>query len=312
MIIRLGYACISKTINLTTSTPYTYTNYLKEKDMEKLKKTINSNLNNLNELINYNIKNNIHFFRLSSKIIPLATKSDVIFDYYNDYKKLYNIIGNKINKNNMRIDFHPDQFCVLNSTRQEVVNSSIDILNYHYNLLKYLNIKNKVLVLHIGSNVLGKENSKKRFINNFKKLKDEIKECIAIENDDKIFNIKDCMDIYEQIKTPIILDYHHHICNNDDINIDDYMKKILTSWKKTTPKMHFSSPKNKTKKEFRSHNDYIDVDDFINFLKILKKYETNVDIMIEAKAKDEAVFRLIRQLKYKTDYKFIDDTSFII
>ena len=32
--------------------------------------------------------------------------------------------------------------------------------------------------------------------------------------------------------------------------------------------------------------------------------------MIEAKSKDEALFRLIRELKYKTNYKFINDTNF--
>ena len=32
----------------------------------------------------------------------------------------------------------------------------------------------------------------------------------------------------------------------------------------------------------------------------------------EAKKKDEAMFRLIRELKYKTNCKFIDDTSFIV
>ena len=32
--------------------------------------------------------------------------------------------------------------------------------------------------------------------------------------------------------------------------------------------------------------------------------------MLEAKAKDEALFKLIRELKYKTNYKFIDETSF--
>ena len=32
--------------------------------------------------------------------------------------------------------------------------------------------------------------------------------------------------------------------------------------------------------------------------------------MIEAKGKDEALFRLVRNLKYKTNYKFIDDTTF--
>ena len=32
--------------------------------------------------------------------------------------------------------------------------------------------------------------------------------------------------------------------------------------------------------------------------------------MLEAKGKDEALFRLVRLLKYKTDYEFIDDTTF--
>ena len=43
-----------------------------------------------------------------------------------------------------------------------------------------------------------------------------------------------------------------------------------------------------------------------------KKYNKNIDIMIEAKKKDEAMFRLIRELKYKTDYKFVDETTFIV
>ena len=34
--------------------------------------------------------------------------------------------------------------------------------------------------------------------------------------------------------------------------------------------------------------------------------------MLEAKNKDEALFKLIRELKYKTNYEFIDDTSFIV
>ena len=66
------------------------------------------------------------------------------------------------------------------------------------------------------------------------------------------------------------------------------------------------------KKEFRSHHDYINSDDFINFIEIVKKYDIDIDIMLEAKAKDEALFRLVRELKYKTNYKFIDDTSLIV
>lgn len=311
MKIRLGYACISKTLsNVTTSSTITYTTFQKDKDYKKIDTAIKSNLNALKEILTYNIKNNIHFFRLSSKLIPLATKSDVIFDYIDPYKDYYNSIAKIIKDNKLRIDFHPDEFCVLNSTKSEVVKNSIAILEYHYNLLKALEIKNKILVLHIGGNTFGKKNSISRFINNFNTLSKDIQESIAIENDDKIFNIMDCIYISKNINVPVILDYHHHICNHDELDINDYLKDILSSWHNATPKMHFSSPKNKTKKDFRSHNDYINVDAFINFIDLLKPFNHDVDIMIEAKAKDEALFRLVRELKYKTNYTFIDDTSF--
>lgn len=74
MKIQLGYACLSKTITETTSSPLTYTEFLKNKDFDKLNKVIISNLTALNKLIDYNIKNNIHFFRLSSKNYPTCYK----------------------------------------------------------------------------------------------------------------------------------------------------------------------------------------------------------------------------------------------
>ena len=162
-------------------------------NLSKLDKVIISNLEALEEIIDYNVKNNIHFYRMSSKIIPLATKDDVSFNYIEKYKEYYDRIGDKIKNSCMRVDFHPDQFCVLNSTKKEVVDNSIRILKYHYNLLEALGIKEKILVLHVGSSVFGKDNSIKRFINNFNKLPDHLKKCIAIENDDKIYNIKDCL-----------------------------------------------------------------------------------------------------------------------
>ena len=312
MRIRLGYACITKTLNnITTSTPFTYSEYLKNRDFNKLDKIIKSNLEDLIKILKYNIKNNIHFYIMSYKIIPLATKEDVIFDY-SIYKDYYNEIAKIIRNNNLRVDFHPDEFCVLNSVKKEVINSSIKILKYHYSLLNYFKIKDKLLILHIGSNAFGKENSIKRFINNFNRLPNYIKEIIAIENDDKVFNIIDCIKISEKIQCPIIFDYHHYICNNNGEKIVDFFPKVLKSWQNKTPKIHFSSPKSKLKKDFRSHNDYIDSDVFINFLRKISIYDKNIDIMIEAKKTDEAMFKLIRELKYKTDYKFIDDTTLII
>ncbi len=312
MIIHLGYACISKTIDITTSKTISYTNYLKlnkQDRFNKLDKIVKENLNNLELIINYNIKNNIHFFRLSSALIPLATIKDIDFDYITPYLELYKKIGLKIKENNMRVDFHTGEFTVLNSTKKEVLENTFEILKYHYSILNALNIDNPTLVLHVGSSVFGKDNSIKRFINNFKKLPNYIQNSIVVENDDKVYNILDVLKLCGKLNIPMVLDYHHYICNSGDINITDYYKEIFKTWTKT-PKLHFSSPKNKTKKEIRSHHDYINSDDFISFIESIKHLNINLDIMIEAKAKDEALFRLIRELKFKTNYRFIDETSF--
>ena len=67
----------------------------------------------------------------------------------------------------------------------------------------------------------------------------------------------------------------------------------------------------KIKKNKRSHNDYINVDDFISFIEKIKFTKRDFDVMIEAKKKDDALFRLIRELKYKTDYKIEKNTIFL-
>lgn len=306
MKVRLGYACITNCINDSSSSPYTYSEYLKDGDIDKLDRVIISNLKSLNNIIDYNIKNNIHFYRISSKIIPLATKDDVKFDYTNKYKSYYDTIGKKISDSKMRVDFHPDQFCVLNSVKSDVVSNSVKILEYHYILLNMLNVNDKILILHVGSSTFGKENSISRFINNFNKLPIYLRKCIAIENDDKVFNVNDVLKISKVTSIPIVLDYHHHLCNKSDFSFAD----IFNSWGNSRVKMHFSSPKNK--RDYRSHNEYINGDDFINFIEILKKYDRDIDIMLEAKGKDDSLFRLVRYIKYKTDYEFIDDTTFLV
>ena len=308
MNIRLGYVSISKTLDITPSKTITYTNFLNNKDYNKLNNIIIENLTNLEKIIDYNIKNNIHFYRLTSKLIPLSTITEINFDYINKYQEYYQKISKKIKENNLRIDTHPDQFCILNSTKKDIVLNSINILKYHYNILNALNIKNKIIILHIGSSVLGKQNSIKRFINNFNKLPSYLKECIALENDDKIYNIKDCLELCEKLNIPMVLDYHHHLCNNDNLDIDIYLKRIINTWKNINPKIHFSSPKNNTKKDFRTHHDYINPIEFIKFLDKIKNLNIDLDIMLECKAKDEALFKLVRQLKYY-NYTFIDETT---
>lgn len=309
MIIRLGYVSISNTVNLSTSSSITYTNFSTNKDYKLINNTIKNNLENLIKILNYNATNNIHFYRLSSNIIPLSTHPQVSFDYFDKYQTYYNKISRIINNKQMRVDIHTSNYCIINSEKEEVVSTSIKSLEYYYNLLTYMEIDKPLIILHIGSSKPDKEKALERFINTVKKLPKYLKNSIAIENDDKVFNIEDVLKVSKELNIPVILDYHHYICNKTK-DIDNYLEDIIKSWNNQRIKMHFSSPKNS--KNLRAHNDYIDVDSFIEFLNKLQKYNQNIDIMLEAKAKDEALFRLIRQLKYKTNYKFIDDTSFEI
>lgn len=314
MKVRLGYVALSKALDdVTTSSTITYTNYInKNYNTSKLLEITKNNLDFLYEIIKYNVKNNFHFYRLTSKLVPLATHDKVDFDYITPLLDEYKKIGKLINDNNIRVDTHPDQYAVLNSMDSKIVKNTVEILEYHYKIMDAIGIKDKIIILHVGSSACGKKASITRFINNFNKLPDHIKKCIAVENDDKVYNIKDVLELCHKINVPMVLDYHHFICNNEKEDINDYLKEILDTWENITPKIHFSSPKSKLKKEFRSHSDYINKECFIKFINILKKQDKDIDIMLEAKAKDDAVSRLARCLKYETNYKFLDETTFII
>ena len=313
MKIILGYVSLSKALDITPSSTITYTNFEKENfPVDKLIDITKKNLEALKEIILYNIKNDIHFYRLTSKLIPLATHNKVDFDYITPLLSEYKELSQLINSNNIRIDTHPDQYAVLNSMDKKIVKNTFEILEYHYKILTALNIKNPIILLHIGSSACGKKASITRFINNFNKLPEHIKKYIALENDDKTFNILDTLNLCKKLNIPMVLDYHHYLCNNTGEKLEDYIEEITGTWKNMAPKFHFSSPKSKLKKEYRSHHDYVNPDEFIKFINILKPYDKTFYIMLEAKFKDDALFRLTRQLKYKKNYIFIDNTSFII
>lgn len=314
MQIRLGYVALPITIEETSSKTMTYSNYKKlgiTRGNEKIHNIILENFDNLKKILNYNIKNEVYFYRLTSNLIPLATHPNVNTDVFHQYRENFKEIGDIIKKYNMRVDTHPDQFCVLNSINEEVVTSSINILKFHQSMFEMMGIKGKI-ILHIGGNTGGKRLAMKRFKDNFLKLDEKIQKMIILENDDKIFNIRNTLKLCKELKIPMVLDYHHHLCNNNGENIEDFIEEIIDTWKdeELPPKIHFSSPKNK--KEIRSHHDYINYHDFLKFLERIKFINCDIDIMLEAKAKDEALFRLIRQIKYKTDYKFVKNTIFLI
>lgn len=318
MIVRLGYVAIALGLpKVTSSSNVTYTNYKKlyseEKRITKLKQVTSSNILALKNILEYNIKNDIHFYRITSALVPLATHPEVNWDYRRFFATDFKIIGDLIKRNKIRVDTHPDQFNVINSINENVVENTKNNLMFHANLFKDLDYPLGKMVLHIGSGSGGKEASLERFKVNFEKYPNEIASKIILENDDKVFTAKETLELCKDLSIPMVLDVHHHICNNEGEDVKELLGNIFKTWNKETltPKLHFSSPKDTPTD--RRHSDYIDGKQFVDFIEVCRDFDTDIDIMIEAKMKDFALFDLVKSIKeLRKNWEWIDDTTFIL
>lgn len=217
--MNIGYAC------LTIGVPYT--NYkscmLKNANEENLLQLISYNLNSLENVIDYNIKNNIKLFRISSDIIPFGSNPINNIKWWQVFSYKLSNIGKKIKNSGMRVSMHPGQYTVLNSPKEEVAKKAIEDLNYHAKFLESLSmgIDGKI-VLHIGGVYNDKNESIKRFIKNYNSLDNLVKQRLVIENDDKSYNINDVLEIAESINVPVVFDNLHNQVNPSNKNGSDY------------------------------------------------------------------------------------------
>ena len=314
MQINLGYVGNPLTlldIYSHTLTFKEFSKYDKEQGLEILIKRIKLNCQNFERVLKYNHINKIKFYRLTHTMFPLLTHPMININYKEIFKDDLLRLKDIIAKYNIRIDTHPDEFCLLSSEKDTVTKSSIEILKFHQEIFKLLGINGKC-VLHMGSGKPSKEEALKRFKDNFNKLDKDIKDIILLENDDKTYTVTDTLLLCEELNIPMVLDYHHYICNHDKKeNLVKLLPRIIKTWDNTNlnPKMHFSSAK--SLKEKRSHSTYLNYNSFIKFLNLLKPLKRDVDIMLEAKGKDDALFRLVRQLKFYKDFK-VKDTTIIL
>lgn len=318
-IVRLGYVAMSMELkNASPSKTMTFAQFQKISDREaairKLERIALANLENTHRLLKHNVFNEIHFYRLTSRLIPLANHGELLeWDYMKPLKEKLHEIGEFSKKHNMRIDFHPDHFVVLNSSKTEVLKNSLKTLEMHYLLLKEMKIDpTHRCVLHVGGNYKETEKSLERFVNNWDDVPGSIQKMIMLENDDTSFTLDDTLYLCEKLGIPLVFDYHHHLAHHRNENWEDSWYRIVATWKDSPLpiKMHISSPKNEA--EFRHHSDYVDVNMFFRFLKEIKGTVPQIDCMIEAKKKDEALFSLMKEIKQREDVEIIDGASFYL
>lgn len=103
--MKVGYPCINNSIPMNAPCTFRLTSYSES----NLIQTIRSNLIHLNQILKYNVKNNLLFFRISSDLIPFASHPICKFSWYKFFQSEFKQIGDYIKKHNIRISIliHP-------------------------------------------------------------------------------------------------------------------------------------------------------------------------------------------------------------
>lgn len=294
--MEIGYACINMTLGSQKPKVSTNRSMVRKtfdaRGINYVSELVLQNIQDLITIVKWNYNNGINFYRMSSDMFPWM--SEYNFTDLPDYDKIKNLLsglGVLANKYNQRLTFHPGPFNVLCSPNQDVVNRTIDDLNKHSQIMDLIGLSttpyNKINI-HVGGVYGDKQSAMDRWVENFHRLDESTKNRLTIENDDKssAYTVEDLMFIHQKTGVPIVFDYHHHTCNSGNMSHEEALRLAMSTWpNEITPIVHISEPRDE--KNFRAHHDYV--------VNQVNTYGFDVDIMMEAKAKELAVLEYTKK-----------------
>jgi UV DNA damage endonuclease len=231
-------------------------------------------------------------FRVNSQILPLITHPLSGYtlesvDTDGVITQSFERAGEVARALDVRLSFHPDQFVVLNSTRDDVVASSVRELDAQANLARIIGAD--TITLHVGGMTDGKSAALERLERNLGRLSGDARTRVALENDDRMFTVRDLHALCLRTSIPLVYDVHHHRCNPDGFDIATATSLAIETWNGREPWMHISSSRDTSNP--RPHAQFIDPDDFPSEWR-----DRSITVDVEAKAKDEAVVKLRARL----------------
>lgn len=288
--MKIGYACLAIAVPGSEMKSCT----LKYATEERLLSLIEHNLNSLNCLIDYNIRNGIKLFRISSDLIPFGSSLASELPWHSMYSEILTAIGTKIHNEGLRVSMHPGQYTVLNSPDESVASRANQDLDYHDKVLTNLGLSPEhKIILHLGGVYGDKNLAKNRFISRYKDLTPAVKSRLVLENDDKLFSIGDVLDTAITAGMPVVYDVLHNAVNPaDKFSTDiDWIQKCSETWKKHDgpQKIHYSQQS--LAKKPGAHSESILIDTFLEFYRQLSGM--NVDIMLEVKDKNLSALKCL-------------------
>lgn len=289
--MKLGYPCINRSIGCTTNSTFRLSNYSEDNLIRK----VENNLDCLHRILEYNIQNDLLFFRISSDIVPFASHPICTFDWRSYFRSKFRKIGELIRKHDIRVSMHPDQFVLINAKDSSIVARSIKELEYHCTLLDAMELDNTAKVqIHVGGVYGDKEKSIVRFNRHYKGLSDNIKKRLVIENDDRSYSLQDCLFISREINIPILFDAFHHTCLNNGESQREGVVLASRTWERKDGILMVDYSNQKKGAKRGAHTECIDKALFQYFIK--ETQGLDFDIMLEIKDKEKSALKALEVL----------------
>jgi UV DNA damage endonuclease len=297
--MNLGYACI----NTALSANKIFTNRtMRRKTFDAngedyVSDLALSNVKDLKTIIQWNNEMGIKLFRLSSQIFPWSDEYDVKgLKDYDEIAELMLEIGKIAKDAGQRLTMHPGPYNCLASPTKKVVEKTIRELNFHseqFNMMGYDPSPYNKINIHVGGAYGDKKGTLDAFCHNFNLLNEDTKKRLVIENDDSPneYSVNDLYwGIYKQIGIPITFDYFHHKFNTGDLTEEEALRMASTTWPEgVTQCCHYSESRRKEKLDEsirpQAHSDLI--------YEKIQTYGLEPDIVIEAKLKEQAIFKRV-------------------
>ncbi|KAL2891052.1 UV-damage endonuclease [Ceratocystis lukuohia] len=264
-----------------------------------------ANARDIIPILRWNDRFGIKFMRLSSDMFPFASHKEYGYPLTPFAADVLGEVGRTVAELGHRVTTHPGQYTQLGSPRKEVVDSAIRDLNYHDEMLSLLKLpeqtdRDAVMIIHLGGTFGDKAATLDRFRANYERLSVSVKRRLVLENDDVSWSVHDLLPICQELEIPLVLDFHHHSIIFDEealkdegtTDVTNLYDRIKETWdrKGIRQKMHYSEsrPGAITSRDRRAHSARV---------KELPPCPPDMDLMIEAKDKEQSVFELMRTYK---------------
>ncbi|HEX7062238.1 MAG TPA: UV DNA damage repair endonuclease UvsE [Woeseiaceae bacterium] len=296
MIRRFGYVAIAKSIDAPTNR----TCRLRNATPERLRALIASNVANLRLVLEFNLEHSILLYRISSDLIPFGSHPINQVPWWEELREPLAAIGRFVRTNGMRVSMHPGQYTILSARDARIVTAAIDDLSWHCRLLDALGTAaDAKVIVHVGATYgESKAIAIRRFASVARDLPETIRRRLIVENDERIFTAEDALEAARLAGVPVVFDWLHHRANPGSARrhaaASAVVRRCFATWRGSDgpPKVHMSSQARGRRRG--THADYVAARDVLAFLRLVP--DVPFDCMLEAKAKDLALFRLRRRL----------------